>query len=96
MERTCKGCIHNQDHCMKHPALARYHEMENFDWFQDGCDDFWPNNPTCAECRFATETNERISDGLVCHDQSNYSDGRIPFYPMRDWFCPAWRCRVQS
>ena len=97
MDRTCIDCIHNHEHCMKHPELARNHVTENYDWFQDGCDDFWPKKPTCSECRFYDPFIPDFNG--ICRHIGNMLVTPERTYAARmnsEDYCSEWRCRVQS
>ena len=85
MKRKCEKCIHigHSQYCLKNPELS--HEVE-------GCDDFWPEYPTCAECRFYD-----VQNGGACLDKIIVTETQTIAARMNPYeWCPSWRCRVQS
>jgi len=93
-DMECGCCIHYQEHKAKHDYCNKHRDKIPFTGF---CDDFWPDNPTCAECRFY---DLLIPDhNGICRHIGNMLVTPERSYAARmnaDDYCSEWRCRVQS
>jgi hypothetical protein len=99
MKRECGECIHSEPDDRVHLSGvgAMFYCLKHLEYVNNPCDDFWPPNPTCAECRFydplIPDHNgicRHIGNMLVTPERTyaarmNYHD-----------YCSEWRCRVQS
>jgi hypothetical protein len=88
-DMECGCCIHYQEYKAKQDYCNKHRDKIPFTGF---CDDFWPPNPTCAECRFATVSRDPAYAKQTGHVYCTFKDD----HRYCDLFCPEWRCRVQS
>ena len=66
--------------------------LKHLEYVNNPCDDFWPPNPTCAECRFYD-----VQNGGACLDKMIVTETQTIAARMNPYeWCPSWRCRVQS
>lgn len=94
MKRECGECIHSEPDDRVHLSGvgAMFYCLKHLEYVNNPCDDFWPPNPTCAECRFATVSRDPAYAKQTGHVYCTFKDD----HRYCDLFCPAWRCRVQS
>ena len=100
MKSECGKCIHSapDDRVHLSGVGAMCCCLKHREYVNRPCDDFWPANPTCAECRFY-EAIPAESGAGVCHHIGNMLMTPERSYDAKmnaDGYCSEWRCLVQS